>query len=103
MAWPPKYDRLLNRIPYPPPERSVTSIKIKPNSHGFTHQILLRHEPGCVVFVLKAAILAVIAIVAHEEIMTGGHHPFAGLDAAVGKHDEVALGTELLDGRGSID
>src|ERR1700730_8997805 len=54
---------LLNRIPHPPPERSVTSIKIKPNSHRLTDQIVLRNEPRRVQFVQPPAVLAVVAIV----------------------------------------
>src|ERR1700726_2761742 len=104
MSWPRSSNRqapmalLLNRIPYASPERSVTSIEIKPDSHRFTHQILLRHEPRGVHFVLKSAVLAVVA---HEEIVLRGHRPLAGFDAAVGEHDEVAFGSELLESRGS--
>src|SRR6202790_4484216 len=107
MSWPPSTNRqapmalLLNRIPYASPERSVTSIEIKPDSHRFTHQILLRHEPRGVHFVLKSAVLAVVAVVAHEEIVPGRHRPLAGFDAAVGEHDEMAFGSELLESRGS--
>src|SRR5271167_600078 len=90
---------LFNRIPDPSPERSVTSIKIKPNSHRFTDQILLRHEPRRIWLVQPAAILAVVPIVAHEEIVPRRHHPFAGSDAAVGEHDAMALGVQLLEGR----
>src|ERR1700720_4727 len=97
----PKKGTLLNRIPHPPPERSVTSIKIKPNSHRLTDQIVLRNEPRRVQFVQPPAVLAVVAIVAHEEIVPRGHHPLAGFDAAVGKHDAVAFGPQLLIGCGS--
>src|SRR5450755_1034915 len=90
---------LLNRIPHSPPERSVTSIEIKPDPHRLTYQILLRNEARRVHFVQPPAVLAVVAVVAHEEIVARGHDPLAGLDAAVGKHDAVALGTQLLKGR----
>src|SRR3984885_8630269 len=66
---------LLNRISYTAPERSVTGVKIKPNSHRFTYQILLRHEPGGIHIVLESAVLAVIAVVTHEEIVPWRHHP----------------------------
>src|ERR1035441_8051820 len=89
---------LLNRIADPFPERSVTSIKIKPYSHRLTDQILLRDEARRIRIVLPAAVLAVVAIIPHEKIMAGGHHPFAGRDAAPRKHDEVVLGPELLVG-----
>src|SRR5271168_2722132 len=92
---------LLNRIPHPPPERSVTSIKIKPNSHRLTHQILLRNEAGRLAIVLEAAVLAVIAIVAHEEVFLGRNHPFARLGPARGEHDAVAFGVQLFECRRS--
>src|SRR6266404_3724711 len=95
----PKNDPLLNRIPHPPPERSVTSIEIKPNSHRLPDQILLRHEPRRIDIVQPPAVLAVVAIVAHEEIVTRGHHPLARFDAAVGEHDEMAFGVQLFEGR----
>src|SRR3974390_3221672 len=94
-----KNSPLLNRIPDSSPERSVTSIKIKPNSYRFTHQILLRNEPRRVLFVEPAAVLAVIAIIAHEEVMTCGHRPFARFDAPIGKHDAMLFGLQLLEGR----
>src|SRR5713101_1841781 len=94
----PKKGPLLNRIPHPPPERSVTSIKIKPNSHRLTDQILLRDEPRRVDVVQPPAVLAVVAVVAHEEIMARGHHPLARFDAAVGEHDAMAFGVQLLEG-----
>src|SRR6202030_4409241 len=90
---------LLNRSSDPPPERSVTSIEIKPNSHRFTHQIPLGDESRRVGFVQPATILAVVAVVAHEEIMTFGHHPLALLHSPVGAHDEVPLGPQLFGGR----
>src|SRR3984893_19088861 len=88
---------LFNLIPYPSPERSVTSIKIEPNSDRFTDQILLRNEPRSIRFIEPAAILAVVAVIAHEEEMARRHHPFAPLDAAIGKHDLMALWVKLLD------
>src|ERR1700675_1809336 len=91
--------RLLNRSSDPPPIWSVTSIEIKPNSHRFTHQIPLGDESRGVGFVQPATVLAVVAIVAHEEIMTFRHHPLALLDSPVGEHDEVPLGAQLFGGR----
>src|SRR5580658_7558490 len=90
---------LLNRITDPIPERSVTSIKIKPNSHRFADQILLRNEAGSLRIVLPAAVFAVVAVVAHEEVVPGRNHPLAGRDAPPGKHDLVALGPQLLERR----
>src|SRR6266436_8738430 len=98
---PPSIDPLLNRIPHPPPERPVTSIEIKPDSHRLADQILLRHEPRRIDIVQPPAVLAVVAVVAHEEIVARGHHPLAGFDAAVGEHDAMAFGVQLLEGRGS--
>src|SRR3984957_4025220 len=92
--------RLLNRSSDPPPERSVTSIEIKPNSHRFTHQIPLWDESRGVGFVQPATVLAVVAVVAHEEIMTFRYHPFTLLDSPVGEHDEVPLGPQRFSGRG---
>src|ERR1700679_1517598 len=87
---------LFNLIPDPSPERSVTSIKIKPDSNRFSDQILLRNETRRIRFVEPAAVLAVVAVIAHEEIVPCGHHPFAGFDAAVGKHDFMSFGIQLL-------
>src|ERR1700678_431827 len=95
---PSRNSLLLNRITDPIPERSVTSIEIKPDSDRLTHQILLRNEPGSLGIALPAAVLAVVAIVAHEEIVTGRHRPLPARDAAPGEHDLVALGSELLEG-----
>src|SRR5580692_2581392 len=92
---------LFNRIPDPSPERSVTSIKIKPNSHRFTDQILLRYEPRRVRFIQPPAVLAVIPVVAHEEIVPRRHYPFAGSDAAVGKHNAMVFGVELFESGGN--
>src|SRR6202789_565248 len=76
---------LFNLIPDPSPERAVTSIKIKPDSHRFCDQLLLRHESRRIRVGEPAAVLAVVAVIAHEEIVPCGHPPFAGFDAAVGK------------------
>src|SRR5580692_6259329 len=89
---------LLNRIADPIPERSVTSIKIKPNPHRLTDQILLGDEARSLRIVLPAAVLAVIAVVAHEEIVTRRDHPLPAGDAAPGEHDLMALGPQLLVG-----
>src|ERR1700732_1207654 len=97
----PKKGTLLNRIPHPPPERSVTSIKIKPDSHRLADQILLRDEPRRIDIVEPPAVLAVVAVVAHEEIMARRHRPLARFDAAVGEHDAMALVPQLLEGRRS--
>src|ERR1700680_1627668 len=91
--------RLLNRSSDPPPERSVTSIEIKPNSHRFTDQIPLGDESRRVGFVQPAPVLAVVAVVAHEEIVTFRYHPLTLLDSPVGEHDEVPLGPQLFGGR----
>src|ERR1700733_8597901 len=93
---------LLNRITDPIPERSVTSIEIKPDSDRLTHQILLRNESRSLRIVLPAAVLAVVAVVAHEEVVAGRHRPFPARDAPPGEHDLVAFGSELLEsGRNS--
>src|SRR5882724_5608724 len=83
---------LFNLIPDPSPERSVTSIKIKPNTDRFTDQILLRNEPRCIRLIEPAAILAVVPVIAHEEIVARRHQPLAGFHAAIGKHDSMTLG-----------
>src|SRR6202789_330036 len=92
---------LFNLIPDPSPERSVTSIKIKPDSNRFSDQILRRNEPRRIWFVEPAAILTVIAVVAHEEIVPRGHHPFPRLHAAIREHDAMTLGIQLFEGRGN--
>src|SRR5580698_7777585 len=88
---------LLNRITDPIPERSVTSIEIKPDSDRFTHEILLRNEARGLGIAVEAAVLAVIAVVAHEEEMTGRHGPLSAGHAAAGEHDQVALLPQLLE------
>src|SRR5580658_8155099 len=89
---------LLNRITDPIPERSVTSIKIKPNSHGFTDQILRRHEARSLRIILPPAVFTVISVVSHEEVVPRGDHPFPGGDSLPGKHDQMPLGSQLLVG-----
>src|SRR5580658_382880 len=88
---------LLNRITDPIPERSVTSIEIKPDSDRLTHEILLRNEAGGLGVALPAAILTVVAIVAHEEVVARRHRPFPVGYAPPGEHDLMAFGAELLE------
>src|SRR5258708_13126913 len=70
---------LFNLIPDPSPERSVTSIKIKPNTDRFTDQILLRNESRRIRFIDPTAVLPVVPVVAHYELIPPPPHPFPPL------------------------
>src|SRR5580704_15804751 len=66
---------------------------IHPDPQGSSYQAVLGHESH----LCKAAVLAVIAIVAHEEVVAGGHYPVEVGGESIGRqHDHMLRVTETL-------
>src|SRR5579862_3946930 len=50
--------------------RPAWNPPVHPDTDGAPHEVVRRHEPN----LGEAAVLTVVAVVAHEEIMPGRHH-----------------------------
>src|SRR5882757_375787 len=70
----------LDRRPHPAPGGAARALRvpIEPDSCGFADQILFGHEAP------DTAVLAVVAVVAHHEVLPGRHVPAEYL--RLGKH-----------------
>ena len=58
---------LLYLCPYPAPVRPFEPIHVHPDAHRFTHEVSLRNRPD------KAAVAAIIAVIAHHEVVPIRH------------------------------
>src|SRR5581483_98572 len=67
--------------------RPTRQLPVHPDSHGMPDEVISRHEPD----VLKAAVLAVVAIVTHEEVLPCGHDTIEIRHHAPGRQKQHVL------------
>src|ERR1700736_3705166 len=84
---------LADRHPNAPQPRPARNLPVHPDPDGVPDQVVLRHESD----VGEAAVLAVVAVVTHEEIVAGRHHPIEVRRHPLRRqHDDVIAMAERL-------
>src|SRR5689334_20109224 len=88
-----KGDALLDCMSNSIPCGHFWPFPMHPNTNRTSDDIFLRHETH----LRKSAVQTVVAIVAHEVIVTGWHNRFeVGAETSSGEHDDMLLSAEVF-------